>query len=77
MSFKGAEDNKSGRNNSSEGTLEIVQVADLTAAFAFQYDGVTLRKETIDEQQLSENPDMTPAFAFSGKVAKLAENCQI
>jgi len=35
MSFKGAEDNKSGRNNSSEGTLEIVQVADLTAAFAF------------------------------------------
>lgn len=76
MSFKGAEDNKSGRNSSSEGTLEIVQVADLTAAFAFQYE-VTLRKETGDEQQLSENPDMTPAFAFSGKVAKLAENCQI
>lgn len=76
MSFKGAEDNKSGRNSSSEGTLEIVQVADLTAAFAFQYE-VTLRKETIDEQQLNENLDMTPAFAFSGKVAKLAENCQI
>jgi hypothetical protein len=54
----------------------VFQVADLTAAFAFQYD-VTLKsgKETRIDEKSDEAFEMTPAFAFSGKVTKLAENC--
>lgn len=75
------------QESSSGEPTEVFEVADLTAAFAFQYEGVTLRQGANNDesaaqlpqsdsqmQEKQEAPELTPAFAFSGKLAKLAEN---
>lgn len=56
-------------SSSSENQANLTLDADVTAAFAFNFDGQAAKRE--------EPTDKTPAFAAAVKLAKLTENTVI